>query len=76
MGILSKEKYPLQQFHSEKGGGLIFEGGLFSGDYGNGMLANQCNTRLHKLVTHQQWQIQGEELVEMYSSSKHFYQVL
>ena len=43
MGILSREKHPLQQLHSKKGVSL------FSGDYGNGMLGNQCNT--HVTVT-------------------------
>ena len=32
MGVLSGEKHPLQQLHSKKGGGLIFEGGpIFEG---------------------------------------------
>ena len=34
MGVLSREKRPLQQFHSKKAGGRIFEGGLIFGDYG------------------------------------------
>ena len=33
MGILSREKHPLLEFHSKKGGGLIFESGPISGEY-------------------------------------------
>ena len=31
VGILSREKHPLQQLHLKKGGGRIFEGGLIFG---------------------------------------------
>ena len=31
MGVLSREKHPLQQLHSKKGGGRIFEGGFIFG---------------------------------------------
>ena len=35
VGVLSRERHPLQQLHLKKGGGRIFEGGLIFGDYGN-----------------------------------------
>ena len=31
MGVLSREKHPLQQLHLKKGGGRIFKGGLIFG---------------------------------------------
>ena len=32
VGVLSREKDPLQQLHSKKGSGFIFAGGPISGD--------------------------------------------
>ena len=41
MGILSREKQPLQQLHLKKGVRVFSRVGLFSGDYGT---INDCST--------------------------------
>ena len=34
MGVLTREKHPLQQLHLKRGVGVFLRVGLFSGDYG------------------------------------------
>lgn len=53
--LINEAKIPMQELDGQRGEGLTFEGGLFSGGYGNSIIllsSKKNNTDHHLLLSH------------------------